>query len=338
MVAEISIAPVLEQYPGLGPIRCIHPLANAGGFSGSMLWRIEREAGDLCLRRWPREHPSADQLTFIHNVLGLWTFGQSELSCIPGPIWNKKGKSFVLHDEHHYELTPWLPGKADFQENPSRHRLASAMKTVARIHQVSQSQYPGLFQQSLTLHSRRDQLQRLMAGEANQIAAAVERHASQALQARSRGLLSHFRRRAPLAALKLNEASTVSVPLFPVIRDLWHDHVLFTGDDVTGIVDFGAMRVDSAACDLSRLLGSLVGNDREAWEFARHAYNSVRPLSTDEWKLAQALDETNAILSGLNWLDWICVQGRTFENYDAVYARLDEMLVRLEGKSYSPPA
>jgi homoserine kinase type II len=136
----------------------------------------------------------------------------------------------------------------------------------------------------------------------------------------------------------LNEASTINVPLFPVIRDLWHDHVLFTGDDVTGIVDFGALRVDSAACDLSRLLGSLVGNDREAWEFARQQYNSIRPLSADEWKLAQALDEANVILAGLNWLDWICVQGRTFESYDAVYARLDEMLVRLEGKSYFPPA
>src|SRR5688500_16981882 len=113
MAAEISVAPVLEHYPGLGPIRRIHPLANAGGFSGSMLWRIEREAGDLCLRRWPKEHPSADQLAFIHNVLALWTFGQTELSCIPVPIWTKRGKSFALHVEHLWELAPWLPGKAD---------------------------------------------------------------------------------------------------------------------------------------------------------------------------------------------------------------------------------
>lgn len=112
----------------------------------------------------------------------------------------------------------------------------------------------------------------------------------------------------------------------------------FTGDEVTGIVDFGAMRVDSTACDLSRLLGSLVVDDREAWEFARRVYSSVRPLSADEWKLTQALDEANVILAGLNWLDWICVQGRTFENYAAIYARLDEMLLRLEEPGAISPA
>lgn len=132
--------------------------------------------------------------------------------------------------------------------------------------------------------------------------------------------------------------SECQVPVFPVTRDLWHDHVLFTGDEVTGIVDFGAMRIDSAACDLSRLLGSLVGNDREAWEFARRAYNSTRPLSADEWKLAEALDEANMILAGLNWLDWICVQGRIFEDYAAIFARLDDILLRLETRHYSPPA
>ena len=331
-----SISAVLNCYTGLGPLRQVSYLANAGGFSGSQLWRIEREAGDLCLRRWPKEHPSADQLWFIHNVLR--TLGESELGCIPVPMWNKtKGKSFILHDEHFWELTPWLPGRADFQETPSRDRLANAMKTVARIHHVSQSRYPGRFEQSPTVHSRRDQLQRLMTGEADQIAAAVERHPSPALRVRGRALLAHFDRRAPLVAVKLAKASAVSVPLFPVIRDLWHDHVLFTGDEVTGIVDFGAMRVDSAACDLSRLLGSLVGNDRKAWEFARQAYNGVRPLSEDEWKQAQSLDEANVILAGLNWLDWICVQGRTFEIYDAVYARLDEMLLRLESQGTLPP-
>jgi homoserine kinase type II len=315
-------------------------LANAGGFSGSLLWRIEREAGDLCLRRWPKEHPSEERLTFIHGV--LQQFRQSGLNCIPAPIRNKDGRTFLSHAGHFWELAPWMPGKANFCDDPSRSRLANVMEAVARLHRsaefLAERSTARSYYVSPTFQSRRDQLQRLLAGEADQIATAVERSSDLSLQDRGRRLLAPFRRRAPGVGANLASTASLKVPLFPVIRDLWHDHVLFTGDQVTGIVDFGAMRVDSAACDLSRLLGSLVGDDREAWEFARNVYNSVRPLSADEWQLAQALDEANVILAGLNWLDWICVQGRTFENYDAVYARLDEMLVRLEGKSYFPPA
>jgi hypothetical protein len=97
------------------------------------------------------------------------------------------------------------------------------------------------------------------------------------------------------------------------------------------------MQVDSPACDLSRLLGSLVGNDQDAWLFAREAYGRIRPLSLGEWELTQALDEAILILAGLNWLDWICVQGRIFEDYAAIYVRLDEMLVRLAQPHSSGP-
>jgi hypothetical protein len=44
----------------------------------------------------------------------------------------------------------------------------------------------------------------------------------------------------------LTKAGTQALPQFPVVSNLWHDHVLFTGNEVTGIVDF-AMRLDSAA-------------------------------------------------------------------------------------------
>ncbi|MGI8980180.1 MAG: phosphotransferase enzyme family protein [Pirellulaceae bacterium] len=328
MAAEISIAPVLEHYPGLGPIRRVHSLANAGGFSGSMLWRLEREAGDLCMRRWPKEHPSEERLAFIHGVLR--TLGQSGLNFIPAPYFTRDDRTFLSHGGNLWELAPWMPGKADFRENPSRPRLTSVMHVLAGIHRETQAFSPPIHQVCPTLLSRREQLHRLLNGGADQLTGAVDRHGDSELQTRGRRLLAYFLQRAPVVASSLESLQSTRVPLFPVIRDLWHDHVLFVGDEVTGIVDFGAMRVDSAACDLSRLLGSLVGNDRDTWEFTRLVYNSTRPLYADEWKLAQALDEANVILGGLNWLDWICVQGRIFEDYAAIFARLDDYLARLE--------
>lgn len=341
MSAEINVAPVLEQYPGLGPVRRIHSLANAGGFSGAWLWRLEREAGDLCLRRWPQEHPTRERLAFIHR--NLLQFSLGGLTCIPLPMNCRSGQTFVAWQEHLWELTPWMPGQADFLANPSRSRLASVMETVAKLHSVAES-HEGRsamppFGISPTLHSRQEQISRLLSGEADKIAAAVGRYPSQPLQERGKRLLAHFRRRAPLAEVKIQEAMTIKgITLFPVIRDLWHDHILFTDDQVTGIIDFGAMQVDSAACDLSRLLGSLVGNDPDAWRFAREAYNRIRPISPGEWELIETLDEAILILAGLNWLDWICIQGRTFENYAAIYARLDEMLLRLEEPGEASPA
>lgn len=341
MAAEISIAPVLEHYPGLGPICRVYALANAGGFSGASIWRIEREAEDLCLRRWPQGHPTPERLAFIHG--NLLQFSLAGLTCVPLPMTCSSGQTFVAWQGHLWELTSWMPGRADFLANPSRSRLANVMETVAKLHRVAES-HAGRsaippFGISPTLLARHNQLSRLLSGEAGKIAAAVGRFASPPLQERGTRLLAHFRRRAPHVEVKLQEAMKIKgIALFPVIRDLWHDHILFTDDQVTGIIDFGAMQVDSAACDLSRLLGSLVGNDRDEWIFARESYSKVRPISLGEWELVQALDEVLLILAGLNWLDWICVQGRTFENYSAIYARLDEMLLRLEDFGASAPA
>ena len=326
---------VLNCYPGIGPIREVRFLSGAGGFSGSRLWRIKRQAGPLCLRRWPAEHPLAERLDFIHEV--LVHLGNSGIACIPVPLINRQGNTFVKHDGYLWELVPWLPGKADFRDNPSRVRLAAAMWMLARIHVAAGGMgrvKAFSTEASPTLLSRREQLAALLRGGLDELVAAVERHNDPSLASRGRRLLAHFRTLAPRTATNLEAAANLRVPLFPVIRDLWHDHVLFTRDEVTGIVDFGALRIDSAACDLARLLGSLVGDDTAAWSFALDAYAAVRPLTSEERELIPVLDEANLVLAGLNWLTWICVERRTFEDLPAVFARLDETLARLERRRW----
>ena len=73
----------------------------------------------------------------------------------------------------------------------------------------------------------------------------------------------------------------------------------------TGIIDFGAMDIDTPATDVARLLGSLVGDDETGWRTGLSAYSENRPLSADGTRAAKALDASSAILAGCNWIRWI---------------------------------
>ena len=123
--------------------------------------------------------------------------------------------------------------------------------------------------------------------------------------------------------------SHVRAPRQPCIRDIWHDHVLFQGDEVSGIVDFGALQSDHVACDISRLLGSLVGGDREDWTRGLAAYQVLRPLTADELMLVDAYDQSTVLLSGMNWIQWLAIEGRVFEDEERVQNRLDQIILRL---------
>ena len=74
-------------------------------------------------------------------------------------------------------------------------------------------------------------------------------------------ILEHYRRCAPDVLREVRAAARITAPLQVCHGDLWHDHVLFSGEEVTGLIDFDAMKIDSRALDLARLLGSLVKDD-----------------------------------------------------------------------------
>src|SRR5436190_22437536 len=84
-------------------VRRIEPVGNAGGWSGSRLWRIGDASGrELCLRRWPAEHPSRERLGMIHAVLDLAAF---KMPIVAYPLRTGAGATFVEHAGHLWELT-----------------------------------------------------------------------------------------------------------------------------------------------------------------------------------------------------------------------------------------
>jgi Ser/Thr protein kinase RdoA (MazF antagonist) len=122
------------------------------------------------------------------------------------------------------------------------------------------------------------------------------------------------------------------LPLQWVIRDVWHDHVLFTADKVTGVIDFAAAAVDSPAGDVARLLGSLVGDDEEGWRLGIEAYQRQRPLSPVELEAARYFDASGTLLSAFNWVHWLFRDPTALgPNVDraAAHRRLERLVSRL---------
>ncbi len=329
MTAEFDLAPILAEYPAeYRPYR-VEELGCAGGFSGARFWRLHTAAGRLCLRRWPKESPTAEQLQFIQAA--LWHVTLEGFERVPLPRETRMQAGFVRHGGYFWEVSPWLRGIADFRENPAIPRLRAAMQALAEFHRASESfpipdPQPG---HSPGICSRLEQLQRWIGGGLADLMESVRHEVWPELMPRVSAILNLVPSAAGGVLSTLSRASRTEVPRQVVIGDIWHDHVLFVDDQVSGLVDFGSMRIDNVATDVARLLGSMAGDDPSLCREGMDAYQAVRPLTGTEQTLVEAFDRSAVLMSGLNWIDWIYGQRRQFESKEAVPGRLDDILRRL---------
>jgi Ser/Thr protein kinase RdoA (MazF antagonist) len=109
--------------------------------------------------------------------------------------------------------------------------------------------------------------------------------------------------------------------------------VLYEGGRVTGIVDYGSVKTDHVAVDLARLLGSLVGNDAPRRAEGLKGYMKIHALTDEEQELIILLDETGTILGAANWIRWVYLERRQYENREAIANRLAVLVSRLEQAS-----
>lgn len=301
------------------------PLAPSRGFSGAQIWRLTAGDRPYCLRRWPPEHPDPPTLAAMHAVL-LHVARVSSVP-VPPPHPTRDGQTFVAYYGALWELTDWLPGRASFRQAPTAARLSAAMGTLAEFHRAVQSYEAVRSGPSPGLHERLGTLRRLLDGEALQLLHQVERTAWPEFQQRARRLIAGVLERGPQLLARL-AAATEPVPLPFSIRDVWYEHILFDDDRVTGLIDFGAMRRETRAGDVARLLGSLAGNNAEHWRAGMAAYNQVCPMTDAEQALVPLFDSSGVLLGGMNWVRWIAAEGRQFDSPSAVLERMDEHLLR----------
>ena len=211
--------PVLMRYPAAMAGLVWVPLGSAGGFSGANLWR-----GDFAfaLKAWPPSYPR-ERLETVHR----WMRQAREcgLAFVPAIVATLDGPTWVEHAGRVWDVTAWASGTANFHAEPSDAKLSAACVALAELHRA-------------WAHH----------GSIASTCPAVERRLD-ILNTRTRHVPATV-----IAAARAELAAWVNraVPVQPCLCDVWHDHVLFTGNAVTGVIDYGAMKLDHPAVDLRR--------------------------------------------------------------------------------------
>lgn len=320
---------ILSRYPI--SIRAAEPLGGAGGFSGASLWRVESEAGRaFCLRAWPEDFSSSDRLDRMHGWMGLGRAAGHHF--VPEVVRNRDGQLWICAFGRLWDVTEWMPGRADYRVSPSRGRLESACAALAQLHlawarwrdEPAGAETAPAIRRRLSLLS--DWETALRGGWRPELATAAEDPAGEW----SRRAWRLLGRLLPGIRERLNTWQGLRVNVQPCLCDVWRDNVLFESESVSGIVDYGSAKIDHVAVDLARLLGSLAGNDTEwrAWGLA--AYSRQRPLSEEDHRLVALLDETGTLLGIANWLLRLYRDRRAYSDRDAVARRLGELVERIE--------
>lgn len=329
---------VLTRY---GPRLCpdsVEPLGNRGGFSGAAIWRVTSPQGEFALRRWPNNRLPRERILGLHRLLEH--LFREQLDFVAPPVATSDGSTLIRDGGYDWQLEPWKSGLADFHSHPSELRLNAAMHALARWHLSAERHVPSAsaavwFQRSAAEASpavteRIGIINEIQPPLLRMLASAIATTKPAPITEPTHRILMLIQQGRIQVQRELQAMRDVPFRLQPCLRDVWHDHLLFSGDAVTGLIDPSACRRENVACDLSRLIGSLVGDDRSRWSAALTEYQKYRDLTVSELKLIEVLDHSGVLLSGWTWLKWIYVEKRLLPDLDAVVLRLNNIVRRLE--------
>lgn len=323
-------------FPGQ-QITAIDPVG--GGLSGASVWRISVaglvKVETWALKCWP-EGSRVERVSEIHGVLK--TARANRCPAIPealelvnppsswmnagGRIWESskwsEGQPADLHqhlEQTVEELATWVARFASSVEVLGRSR--GVPKTIVDRRQ----RFEGL---SRTLKSP------IAIGGLGQTNTYNEKQ-KHALCRAIQVLDWTWPRAAPELGLALISWTQEKLDLQYVVRDVHFGNTLFLRGKLIAFVDFDAVRMDTPASDLSRLVGSVLLErsgevDADAvWVVALAAYRRVRPLSLSEESLAKWLAEINPLINLANWVVWLAIEGRDFgESQEMAFQRLEK--------------
>lgn len=204
------------------------------GFSGAAVWRgFVNGVPQFAIKSWPVSvSPSRlDEIHFAHRAVVLLPF-------VPALTLTNSGDSFVRHEGRLFDISTWRPGEPDRVTPLSATHLAAAVKALASVHEtwrnidVRTDVCPAVLRRLSLIDEYRAWLQRNPGLRLSQVPKAIDE-----------------------AERQIRPWATRPVAIQTCFTDIHRDHVFYTGGEVTGLIDFGAVKPDCPAADFARLFG-----------------------------------------------------------------------------------
>ena len=321
---DCNFTEIFSRYPReFRPSRPPIFLGNAGGLSGARYWTYDCAFGRLALKAWPIDGPDRSRLQRIHAEIAK----AKTLAFVPTLLPDHNARTFQESFGFLWEIMPWLPGKADRGRPPTLVHIRAGFAASAALHRTwgaeSQSgRSPGLIR-------RLEEIQTWVSRDFTLLEDSLNGAADSVQKTLARRWLELSRPAARVIEGEVRAGLKFETRLQTCLRDLRGDHLLFDGDRLSGLVDFGALDLDVVSTDLARLLEDWIGEDRAARAEALASYTGVRPLSIAETKLIDAFEHSSALLIGGHWARRRFVENRAFEDPAAVARGLERGIDRL---------
>lgn len=308
------------------------------GFSGAIIERLEIAGEEFALRGWPVQSLPPERILGLHQFQKfLFDRGLTQVSV---PVPGSDGRTIATEENRFWQLEPWMPGSANFLAEPNDDKLKSVMSLLARLHLVAEqftapdraaqwfsitpsSTSPAIIERVRLLDQWNDTNPQTV------LRLIQNKSLPESIQEQLREIVNLFQSRSQFVKSQLHEQLSHQYSLIPCLRDLWSDHVLFTDNEVTGLIDFGACRAENPMIDLSRLLGSYFIDDETRYRQALDWYGQIRPLPADERALFFALDVSQRLLAGMTWIERLVFERERPADWSAVSNRLSEILPRM---------
>ncbi len=253
------------------------------GLSDSLVYKVSSSDGVFALKSY---NPSSfSSLQNAHVILDQ--IRKNKFVLFPLIVRNKDNATVVYHDGFCWDLSFWVPGNIP---DYSIFNLVQCVNKLAQFHIAV-----GFEQSGFGI---------MPAMECREIE--INSFSISAINFSLIGFLPLFNL-IELLKWTRQEVGSLLGSLNPSVKiqccwgDARRENILFSGSEITGFIDYCAMRRDCREVDVSRMLSSFAGDDYLMWTKALNAYAESSPIN---YLVCRKLDILGTIVSLYRWLKW----------------------------------